>query len=225
MTTLADHFFRGGDVMWAILACSVVMLAAALTGIARLWAPRPHAERLVRELDRLLALGLVDEAVLLACATGRAAGRIALAGLRECLQERAKVEAAVACALVVELPPLRVGARPLATTMQLATLFGLLGTIVGVAFRPFHCGADATSRACALARGISESMNCTAFGLAVSACSLGFAGLLDARRTLLERELAFVARAVANRILTHRTSLRWLGARATLERPTYRSAA
>jgi biopolymer transport protein ExbB len=227
MIMLARHFEEGGRGMYPILVCSIAMMAAALVSLTRLWARRPNAERLVAGVEHALALGDVDAAVMLAADPRAPAERIALAGLRESLQPAPRIEAALACALLAELPRLRTGHRVLVTTTQVATLFGLLGTVGGIAlgFGFAHGPWDAASRAQALARGIGEAMNCTAFGLLVSTCSLFFAFVVDARAEMLRRELELVGRAVANSLAAHRAQLRWLGARAPMERPTYRSAA
>lgn len=225
MTSLARHFEAGSWGMYPILACSIVMLGAALASVTRLWACRPDTERLLAELDQALAYGDVDRAFAMAGENGGSSCRIVLAGLCECLQAQARVDAAVAAALLAELPRLRVGRTPMRATTQLATLFGLYGTVTGLRVG-FSCVAnvDATSRAVALAHGIGEAMNCTAFGLLVSTVGLFCAWVTEARADALARELELVAHGVACRIATHRASLRWLGRRAPLERPTYRTA-
>ena len=78
---------------------------------------------------------------------------------------------------------------------------------------------------CALARGISDALNCNAFGLLVSTLSLALAWVTHVRAEELRGELELVARGVANRIRAHHVDLRWHGQRPELERPTYRVAA
>lgn len=226
MTRLAHHFEEGGWGMFPIVVCSIVMLAAALHAIAKLWARRPDAERLLVAIERALRSGDLDTAVLTALASGGASGRIATRVLVEGLAARGRAESAAAAALLDELPPLAVGQRTLRATAQLATLWGLYGTVTGL-----YCGfctvasADATSRAQMLARGLGEAMNCNAFGLFVSIVSIFFAWIVHERSERLQHELALVARAVANLVVSHRAELRWHGARAALDRPTYRVAA
>lgn len=226
MRRLLWHFEEGGPGMWPILLCGIVALVAASTAMRRLWARRPSALGLIGAIERALADGDVDGALLYVGSARTAAERVVLAGLRESLQPGPRIDAAVASALVAELPSLRVGQRTLGTITQLATLFGLLGTITGLSM-PFCCNGcpDASSRAAMLARGISESMNCTAFGLFVSTLALGLGFVIEARATMLRKELELVARATANRLAEHRAVLRWLGARPINERPTYREAA
>ena len=69
-------------------------------------------------------------------------------------------------ALLDELPRLEARVGYFATLANLATLFGLMGTVTGLRVG-FGCvpNHDAASRATMFAKSISESLNCTAFGL------------------------------------------------------------
>src|SRR5262249_57948233 len=72
-----------------------------------------------------------------------------------------------------ELPLLNRRTPYLAMLANMATLFGLFGTIVGM-IRSFGgaAAADPTTNSTLLAEGIAESMNCTQFGIAVAVLSL-----------------------------------------------------
>lgn len=226
MLTLAHHFEEGGWGMYPLVACSIAMLGATLRAIATLWAPRASAERLLDAVERALANGDLDQAVLTSIASGGPAGRIATRVLSEGLAPRGRAESAAATALLVELPRLRAGQRTLWATAQLATLFGLLGTVVGLMSGfGYHCGCDACSRATMLARALGQALNCNAFGLSIAIASIFFAWPVHQRSERLRRELELVARGVANRVIAHRSALRWHGRRAALERATYRIAA
>jgi biopolymer transport protein ExbB len=226
VATLAQHFEAGGWGMYPILICSMVALGTLLRrGVALFFAPRVRAERLLRALDHVLEQGDVGAAIVLAQHARGESGRIALAALVEALHIVPRIEAATAGALLMELPALRRGIDTLWLVTQLATLFGLWGTVTGLAFGMGHYYGDATSRACALARGISEAMNCTAFGLFVSTFALAAAWVLDARAKQLRAELELVAIATRNRLVDHRQRLLWHGARPRIDRTTYRSAA
>ena len=77
-----------------------------------------------------------------------------------------------------ELPQLEKRTGYLAMLGNLATLAGLLGTITGL-IKSFAgvAGVDPSMKATMLSKGISEAMNCTAFGLGT-----GILGLGDLRR-------------------------------------------
>lgn len=223
--TLAHHFDAGGWGMYPILVCSWIGLAVALGRGAVLFAPRVRAERLILDLDAVLEQGDVGGAVIHSLYTPGAVGRIARAGLIEALQAVPRIEAATATALLIELPKLRRGIDTLWLITQLATLFGLLGTVMGLSTGFGFANADATSRACMLARGIAAAMNCTAFGLLVSTLALAAAWVLDGRAKQLRKELELVALATKNRLVDRRPRLLWHGARPRVDRATYRAAA
>ena len=76
------------------------------------------------------------------------------------------MQAALDEASLREVPKLEKRTGFLAVISNGATLFGLLGTIIGL----IHCFAavahvDPAEKATILAAGIAEAMNCTAFGL------------------------------------------------------------
>ena len=224
MRWLAHHFEEGGWGMYPLLWCATIALGIGLGRAIHLRGPRVRVDEVIDELDRLLRRGDVAAAVAMALRIPGPSGRVLLAGLRESLQRSERIEAAIATSLMLELAPLARGRGGLWLCAQLGTLLGLLGTITGMIVP--HCGnADASSRATMLARAISEAMNCTALGLFVSALAILLALVTDARERALREELALLALATRNRLLTHRERLVWLGARAPIERATYRAAA
>jgi biopolymer transport protein ExbB len=225
MPALARHFEAGGWGMYPLLVCSFIALATILSRAAALAAPRVGPDRLLREIDHALEQGDVGSAVVASLHMRGAGARVARAALMEALQPIARIEAATATALLVELPRLRRGIGTLSAIAQLATLFGLLGTVRGLQCGFIGHACDAGSRAAMLARGISEAMNCTAFGLVISIVALAGAATLDGRAKRLQSELELVAVATKNRLLDHRARLLWHGARVSVDRKTYRSAA
>jgi hypothetical protein len=68
-----------------------------------------------------------------------------------------------------ELPKINARTPYLAMLANFAVMGGLVGTITGM-IKSFGsaAGADASQKAAKLAEGISEALNCTAFGIGVS---------------------------------------------------------
>jgi biopolymer transport protein ExbB/TolQ len=84
-------------------------------------------------------------------------------------------------------------------------LCGLLGTVTGliVAFGAV-ANADASSKATMLAKGISEAMNCTAFGLIAAILALiGFA-VLNGKTQALEDDINEASVQVLNLVVANR---------------------
>jgi biopolymer transport protein ExbB len=81
-----------------------------------------------------------------------------------------------------ELPKVEKRTGYLAMLGNLATLAGLLGTITGL-IKSFGAvaGVDPSMKATMLSKGISEAMNCTAFGLGTGIMGLAAFAVLNGK--------------------------------------------
>ena len=87
-------------------------------------------------------------------------------------------------------------------------LSGLLGTVTGlIAAFGAVANADASSKATMLAKGISEAMNCTAFGLLAAIVALiGFA-LLNGKTQHLLDDINDATVQVVNLVVSNRSKI------------------
>lgn len=111
---------------------------------------------------------------------------------------RTDIEATIEASLAKETHPIEKRTAYLSMLANVATLLGLLGTISGL-IQSFAAAAkiDPTQKAELLAMGISEAMNCTAYGLIVAIFALlCFAVLQGKTQTLIDemKETAFETR-------------------------------
>ena len=126
-----------------------------------------------QRIGKLLGVGDVQgaEAFAMANSENFAVGRIAEIGcqLRANAGGDEEIQARMDEALSAELSALDKRTGFLAMFGNVATLLGLLGTISGM-IHSFAAVANASpvDRATMLSKGISEAMNCTAFGLVVA---------------------------------------------------------
>ena len=92
---------------------------------------------------------------------------------------------------------------------NLATLAGLLGTITGL-IKSFAgvAGVDPSQKATLLAKGISEAMNCTAFGLATGIFALLFFAILNGKTQHILDDVQEVKSQVVNLIIATRQAMR-----------------
>jgi len=173
MTDLPDLLTRGGPVIWAIGALSVLTLALIL------W-----------KLYRLSALGAwsggrVTTAAIVSWQQGDVANALAQLAPRRSVRARlahaamtAHGDAALTAAAAREettriaralLAELRGGLRPLDLIVTIAPLLGLLGTVLGMiaAFQALQDAGGQTDPA-TLAGGIWEALLTTAAGMAVA---------------------------------------------------------
>lgn len=114
---------------------------------------------------------------------------------------RDDIEATIESALAKEQHPLERRTSYLTMLANIATLLGLLGTISGL-ISSFYAAAqvDPTKKAELLALGISEAMNCTAYGLIVAIFALLMFALLQGKTQSLIDELKEIAYETRNMI-------------------------
>ncbi|MBN8555858.1 MAG: MotA/TolQ/ExbB proton channel family protein [Deltaproteobacteria bacterium] len=113
---------------------------------------------------------------------------------------REDIEAVEASALAQESHPIERRTSYLSMLANIATLLGLLGTISGL-IASFAAAAkvDPSQKAELLAHGISEAMNCTAYGLVVAIFALVLFALLQGKtQNLLDeiKETAYETKAM-----------------------------
>ncbi len=186
--SLAAWFNGGGPFMWAILA--VLAFAVAVTverAIFYYFTCRDRGTRQVADIARNLNNNTMDKAqqvvqgkapvtVLLRTALERFNAGMSVAEIQEGVEEAA----------IKELPRLSDRLNYLVLFANIATLLGLLGTIMGLQLAFSSLGSiEASQKATKLAQGISELMVCTAFGLMVAVpCMIAYTFLHNVQNRL-----------------------------------------
>ncbi len=203
---LIDRFHAGGSFMWPIL---IVGLIAALIVFERLYALFVHFQ-----FDKAQILSEVRNAIY--------SGRLVLVGQTlihqiiqsgfqafERSQKEGEVQIAIDAAASKHFPMVEKRTAYLAMIANIATLIGLLGTISGlITSFAGAAKADPTQKATLLASGISEAMNCTAFGLIVAIPSLLAFAFLQGRTQKIIDDVNEVVLESMNFVITHRDKLR-----------------
>ncbi len=170
---IARTFQEGGPFMYAITAALGFGLAVIVERLYCLLVRfNVDGRKFYRELSKLIGGGDLEAARDL-CGNAPLP-RILRVGIEAALRgtgpgrERAVQNAVDEEALAV-IPSVEKRIHYLAMIANVATLMGLLGTIVGLmqAFQAV-AGADPSQKAALLARGISMAMNTTAYGLVVA---------------------------------------------------------
>jgi biopolymer transport protein ExbB/TolQ len=166
--TLVRFFQEGGFFMYPIAAVFAIGMAIALER----WFYLLRQTRINRrDFDRILPLlreRRLRELAEIAQNSGSAVSRIISDGLarRTGTRRRADIEYAMEEGLLEVLPAIERRTSYLATFANIATLLGLLGTIIGlIAAFTAVANADPAEKASLLSQSISIAMNTTAFGL------------------------------------------------------------
>jgi biopolymer transport protein ExbB/TolQ len=139
------------------------------------------------DVDKLMSLlksqivsGNIQGAINTCQASPAPVTKIIAAGLRRAGGSDEDVQQGMDEEALRELPKLEKRTGYLAMLGNLATLAGLLGTITGL-IKAFAgvAGVDPSMKATMLSKGISEAMNCTAFGLGTGILGLATYAILN----------------------------------------------
>lgn len=188
LSAIVTFFQKGGLFMYPIAIVLVLALAITLERWIFLRRTEKENKKLWNEVQPLLTRGELEGAERLVRDSDTAIGRILSNGIAQSRVEnkRSEVEIATEEGLMEVLPAIEKRTHYLATFSNLSVLMGLLGTVVGLigAFAALGA-ADPTEKADLLSAGISEAMNCTAFGLMVAIPTLMIHAWLQSRTTAL----------------------------------------
>ncbi len=166
--SVIKFFQDGGQFMYPILFIFAAGVAIAIERFIYLSYARLHNRKEWQRILPHLYKGSFGDALLQAKKSTAAIGNILVYGLERVQrkQEQQKVEMAMAQGMMEILPRLEKRTHYLSTLANVATLLGLLGTIIGLiqAFTAVS-QADPAQKADLLSASISVAMNTTAFGL------------------------------------------------------------
>jgi biopolymer transport protein ExbB/TolQ len=206
---LADGFHEGGWGMWPILFLFMLTLSILIERAVFLRRSVIDKEKLVALLRSQISAGNIQGAIKVCSGNSTPLTRIIQAGLMRANRSDEEINAAMEESSLRELPQLEKRTGYLAMLGNLATLAGLLGTITGL-IKAFAgvAGVDPSQKATLLSKGISEAMNCTAFGLFTGITGLAaFAWLNGKTQTALD-DISEVKKNVSNLLFQAKAALR-----------------
>ncbi len=188
MHSLLDLFYKGGPIMWPILACSLLALTVVFERLFFIVAE--ISRRQPKLVDSMLDAVERREPEL-AVKLGRDSKDFVARTLAAALEHRA--EKSIASALLRgaerELARYNRGLSVLDTIITLAPLLGLLGTVTGMMSSFGMLGGGELGAPTAITGGIAEALIATAFGLGVAITALIPFNYLNARLEGARREL------------------------------------
>ena len=163
-------FENGGPFMYIILIVLVVGLAIMIERFLYIAVKnRIDTSAFVSRILEFVKQGNVQSAINLCDRSKAALPVITKAGLQVSAESPQDIQNAFELAAMAELPKLERRTHYLSMIANVATLLGLLGTIIGL-IQSFQAvaSADSSQKAALLSAGISVAMNTTAFGLIVA---------------------------------------------------------
>ena len=206
---LADAFHEGGWGMWPILILLAITLSIVVERAVYLRKAVIDKDKLVSLLKQQIAQGNIQGAIKVCSGNTTPMTRIVQAGLMRANRSDEEITSAMDEAGLRELPLIEKRTGYLAMLGNLATLAGLLGTISGL-IKSFAgvAGVDPSQKATLLSKGISEAMNCTAFGLFTGIIGLATYAWLNGKTQNILDDIAEVRKNVANLLASAKAAAR-----------------
>jgi biopolymer transport protein ExbB/TolQ len=181
---MIEAFKEGGWGMYPILLLAIITIYMIIDRAMYLAKSKIDVNSLIASLKSQIVSGNIRGAISTCDANPVALTKIISAGLRraEAGGSEHEIQQGMDEEALRELPKVEKRTGYLAMLGNLATLAGLLGTITGL-IKSFAsvAGVDPSMKATMLSKGISEAMNCTAFGLGTGILGLAAFAVLNGK--------------------------------------------
>lgn len=204
LKAVGEHYLAGGIFMHPISVIGLIAIYLIIERSRKLYGTKFDKAAITSEVRNAIYSGrlhLVGQTII---------HKIIQAGFQafERSKSDAEVQIAIDAAASKYFPQLEKNTQYLATLANISTLLGLLGTISGLIIS-FAAAAsvEPDEKATKLAEGISEAMNCTAFGLIVAIPTLFAFAFLQGRTQALIDQVNEVVLDAMNFVVIHKDKL------------------
>jgi len=202
---MLDAFFKGGPVMYPILACSILSLAVVIERLIVLLRRNVDPDELLEDVKYAVEAGRIIEGVQIAKRSRSPISNLIVAALTNIGKSRSEIEEIVQAAGDQEVRRLEKNMAVLELIVTVAPMLGLLGTVIGIikSFNVFGMTGGLADPAI-LGIGIAEALITTAAGLIVAiptqAMYTYLSGLIDRNIAVMNRKsLEIVSLATSTR--------------------------
>ncbi len=190
MGQIANAFKEGGGWMYVILLVSIVGLGIIIERFIFLFFKyNINATAFMAQIQKLVMANNIDRAIKLCNAAPSAAlPKVIKAGLTRANKGEMEIQNAIEEATLEVIPHIQKRTPALQAVANIATMLGLLGTIIGLiqAFQALEF-ATPDKKQKVLSRGIALAMNTTAFGLIVAIpCIAAYVFLASITKKILD---------------------------------------
>jgi len=198
--------------MYVILFWLVLAIGFVVERAVYLYRSSINKDVFLATMQKCILAGDIGRAIKLCSAANAPLARIVKAGLMKVNRPDAEVQSAMDEAALRELPKIEARTAFLGLFANLAMLSGLFGTVIGL-IKAFAAVAGATGaeKATMLAKGISEAMNCTAFGLLSAILALTGMAILNGKTQNLLDDINAATVQVMNLVVNNRSKVNLQG--------------
>ena len=203
----AKAFCEGGGAMYVIAATGILVVMLIFERLFNLRKLSIDKSSVSSSIFGMVVQGQIQQAVSFCDANPAPLTNTMKAGLVQVVNKRPdeEVQVAMDASVLRETPRIEGWTSLLAVFGNVSVLVGLLGTIMGL-IRSFGgvAEADAATKAAHLSKGISEALNCTAFGLFIAIIAITFYGFFQIQigriiNDMLESTMNMMNHVVSNR--------------------------
>lgn len=208
---IAKAFHDGGTAMIFIAMVGIGTLLLIVFRFLNMAKMTIDKEDFNEKIFGMVLRGDINQAIAFCNSKPAPITNVLKAGLDQVRNKRPdeEVQVAMDSAVLRETPKIEGYTGFLAVFGNVATLIGLLGTIVGLilSFGSISA-ADPAEKANMLSRGISEALNCTAFGLIVAIPALVFYGYFQIRVQRLLNDMVESSMSLMNLVVANRDKIK-----------------
>ncbi len=196
---------QGGYMMWALLICSIVVVAIVIERLVFFASQHGDTKGLLRQLGQKIAGNDIDGAVALCRSQKGMLPRILEFGLLRGEKNRADITDALSIALMEHLNSLERNLGIIGTIAVIAPFVGLSGTVLGIirAFQDIAIKGNSTPAV--VAAGVSEALITTFAGLVVAVVAVIFFNYFKTRIKAYNQEMIVAANQLAEMLHFHNT--------------------
>lgn len=204
-------FEEGGTAMYFIAVVGILTMVVIIKQIMALKDASVDKKDFNENLFGMILRGDIQQAIAYCDSKPAPLTNVLKAGLVQVMNKRPdeEVQVAMDAAVLRDTPKVEGWVSFLAVFGNLSTLIGLVGTIIGMitAFRGVS-SADDAKKAELLSKGISEALNCTAFGLMVAVTAIAAFGIFQHRIGLILNEMTESSMSLINLVASNRDKIK-----------------
>lgn len=208
INSVVNFFVGGGYWMYPILLVGVIGIAISIERFITLSKVEHANRKMWEQLQPVLNKGDFDKARALTASDKSTVSQLLQTSLefQGAVRRREDVEVVMEEEMMVIVPQLEKRTPYTALYANVATLLGLLGTVMGL-INAFYAVANAApaEKSALLSASIAEAMNCTSFGLMVAIPLLITNLLLSTKTSRIVDSLEIISLKVLNAIFRHAT--------------------
>lgn len=208
---IVQSFIDGGVPMIFIAIVGVFVFVQIITRFVNMGRMSIDKDDFNKNVFGMVLSGNIQQALAYCNSKPAPLTNVLKAGLDQVRNRRPdeEIQVAMDSAVLRETPKIEGYTGFLAVNANVATLIGLLGTIVGL-IRSFGsiAAADPAEKANMLSKGISEALNCTAAGLVVAIPALIAFGYFQIRVARMQNDMVESSMSLMNVVVANRDKIK-----------------